>query len=535
MTVQHNPQVYIKINGSDPPDGFNRNLSRVVVDDNLHLPDMFTLQIQDSGLEWVDSDRFQLGAEIEIGAKGEDDREEKLLIGEVTALEPEYPHGGVPTLIVRGYDRAHWLHRGKKTRTFNQMTDSDLASRIAQEAGLRSDVTSTSQVHEYIIQSNQTDFEFLDQRARRIGFDFHVDDRTLIFKEPEQNGTPIELQWGDRLQSFRPRLTTSGQVNEVIVRSWDPQQRQEIVGRATRGRGEPSTGESSGGGETAQQAFGSAGTLVVVDQPVHSQAEADTLAQSIADRVAGGFIQAQGSCRGEPRLRAGSRVRLSALGERFNGEYTITNSTHVFSAEEGYTTNFVIAGREAGTLTEMLNNRHNNQTQGAVVGIVTNIDDPQNQGRVRVRFPWLSGDEESAWARVASPMAGDGRGIFFLPEVNDEVLVAFEQGDMHKPYVIGALWNGNDSPPASDAISGGQVVKRLIKTRAGHTITLDDTSGSEKIILEDNQGNNVITFDSAGRKLTIESQGDIEIKSNMNVKIEATAKVEVKGATIELN
>ncbi len=534
MTVQHLPQFYIKVNGAAVSELYN-DLGQVVVDDNLRLPDMFTLQIHDRQLNWVDGNTFQLGAEIEIGARGEANSEQRLLIGEVTALEPDYPVAGVPTLTVRGYDRAHRLHRGKKTRTFLQMTDSDIAAKIVQEAGLQSDISSTSEVYEYVIQNNQTDFEFLDERARRIGFDVHVDDRTLIFKEPEEQGTPIELEWGNQLRSFRPRLTTSSQVKEVIVKSWDPRQKKEIVGRATRGRGAPRIGEDSPGGDVAQQAFGDAGTLVVVDRPVHTQAEADTLAQSIANQVTGSFIQAQGSCRGEPRLKAGTVIKLTALGNRFSGEYTVTNSTHVYSTEQGYVTNFTIAGRESGTLSEMLKGQNKGGNQGVVVGVVTNNDDPDKQGRVKVKFPWLSDNEESCWARIASPMAGDQRGFYCLPEVNDEVLVAFEQGDMHKPYVLGSLWNGSDSPPIDDAVSGGQVVKRVFKTRSGHMITLDDNTGSEKIIIEDNQGNNVITFDAAGRKLIIESQGDIEIKSGMNVKIEASAKVTVKGSMIELN
>ncbi len=532
--VQHNPQVYIKINGADPPESLYNDLGRVVVDDNLHLPDMFTIQVFDPRLEWVDGNSFQLGAEIEIGAKGEDDRQDKLLVGEVTALEPDYPAGSAPTLTIRGYDRAHRLHRGKKTRTFLQMTDSDVASKIAQEAGLRTDVTSTSEVYEYIIQSNQTDFEFLVERGKRIGFDVYVDGRTLTFKAPQSRGQPIDLEWGDKLRTFRPRLTTSGQVKEVVVKSWDPRQKKEIVGRATRGRGTPSVGERSTGSDLAQQAFGDAGTLVVTDRPVHTQTEADNLAQSIANEISGGFIQAQGTCRGEPRLRAGSAIKLSALGDRFNGDYTVTNSTHTFSPESGYVTSFTIAGRETGTLSEMMSGKKSTSL-GVVVGVVTNNDDPDGQGRVKVKFPWLADNEESTWARVASPMAGADRGFFFLPEVNDEVLVAFDHDDMRKPYVVGALWNGSDKPPITGAVSGGQVVQRVIKTRAGHTITLDDTSGSEKVTIEDHQGNNVITLDASGRKLIIESQGDIEIKSNMNVKIEAAAKVTVKGAMIELN
>ena len=88
---------------------------------------------------------------------------------------------------------------------------------------------------------------------------------------------------------------------------------------------------------------------------------------------------------------------------------------------------------------------------GVVVGIVTNNQDPNNMARVRVKFPWLSDDNESWWARMAVPMAGSGRGSYFLPEVDDEVLVAFEHGDVRSPYIVGGLWNGKDSPPANNS------------------------------------------------------------------------------------
>ena len=116
--------------------------------------------------------------------------------------------------------------------------------------------------------------------------------------------------------------------------------------------------------------------------------------------------------------------------------------------------------------------------EGVVVGIVTNNKDPQGLGRVKVKFPWLSADEESNWARLSSPMAGKDRGLFILPEVNDEVLVMFEHGDVNHPFVIGSLWNGTDKPPlsADQAVDGsGNVVRRILKTTAGHTITLDES------------------------------------------------------------
>lgn len=127
---------------------------------------------------------------------------------------------------------------------------------------------------------------------------------------------------------------------------------------------------------------------------------------------------------------------------------------------------------------------------GAVVGLVSSIDDPDGQGRVRVKFPWLKEDVESRWARVVSFMAGADRGGVFRPEVGDEVLVLFEHGDMRFPYIVGGLWNGQDAMPSARGSDGANDV-RLIKSRSGHTIVLDDSAGAEKITISDRSGNSV--------------------------------------------
>lgn len=168
---------------------------------------------------------------------------------------------------------------------------------------------------------------------------------------------------------------------------------------------------------------------------------------------------------------------------------------------------------------------------GLVVGIVTNNDDPDGQGRVKIRFPWLSDGEESWWARIVSPMAGSGRGLFILPEVDDEVLVGFEQGDIRFPYVLGALWNGKDAPPEADPLDGdGKVVKRVLKTRSGHVVRLDDTDGEEKIEIIDSSTKNTVVIDAAQNTVTITADSDIVLKSahgdvvisGQNVRISAT-------------
>lgn len=133
---------------------------------------------------------------------------------------------------------------------------------------------------------------------------------------------------------------------------------------------------------------------------------------------------------------------------------------------------------------------------GAVIGVVTSTADPDSLARVRVRYPWLSDNAESPWARVVSPMAGAGRGAVFRPEVDDEVLVLFEHGDMRFPYVIGGVWNAVDTPPERGADEDNNI--RLIRSRSGHEITLDDTSGEEKIVLVHSSGDHRIELSSSG-------------------------------------
>ena len=188
------------------------------------------------------------------------------------------------------------------------------------------------------------------------------------------------------------------------------------------------------------------------------------------------------------------------------------------------------------------------QAFGVASGIVTNNQDPDEQGRVKLRFPWLSDDNETDWVRIVTLMAGSGRGTFFLPEVGDEVLVAFEHGDINQPYVIGALWNGTAAPPATNSDgqnnirkirsrSGHEIIfnddnnaqqeKIEIHTNAGHKVALDDSAGQEKIEIIDKTGSNKITIDSVQNSINIESAMQLKIKANV-VEIEGTGSLTLK-------
>lgn len=528
----HIEHFYLKIGGNTAPPELMNAIVSAEVDISFQLPTAFVLCLHSPGGRWLDDASIREGADVEIEAEGANGAV-ALCKGRISAFEPEFL-GGHQRLTLRGYDLSYKLYRGTHRRSYVQMTDSDIAQRIAHEVGLRCTADSTRHVHPYVFQNNQTHMEFLRERSRMLGFELFVRGDTLMFRAPgSASGDPaVRLQWGEDFNEFRTRLSVAEQVDEVVVRGWDPAKKKEIVGRATRGAGAPRIGESHTGGGAANAIWGGA-SVHVVDHPVADQAQAEHLAQAVLDERTSGFITGEGVCRGNPAIQAGSVVEIGGLDRRFSGKYYVTSCTHRLTREEGYTTRFRVSARSPKSMLEVLRGPLPDlRCWGVYVGVVTNNNDPDGRGRVKVLLPWLDSDAESTWARMAVPMAGNGRGLLLTPEVNDEVLVAFEHGDINLPYVLGGVWNGQDNPPAgpSDVISpDGKVQKLIWKSRTGHTIVLDDSDTQPGITICDKTGKNLLAFDSMKNSLRIEVAGDLQIKATTDIAIETNGRVSIKG------
>lgn len=543
----HIGQFFIQVSGKDVAPEIIDQLDDAIVEDDLAQPAMFALRFNDPRLTLIDGELFRPGGEVKLGAATPSGERKLLLIGEVTALEPCLEQNHI-TVVVRGYDRSHRLYRSSKTRTFLKQSDDDIVRQIARDNGLRADVESTSTRYDYILQNNQTDMAFLRERAAHIGYQVGVDDRTLRFRRSEQAPQAATGQeWGAGLLSFRVRLTAVAQPSEVQVRGWDPHMKRAVVGKASRPAHASRVGDGKNGGAVAEQAFGSASTLIVTDQPVSDQGEATQMAQALLDQQTGDYMTAEGRCLGEPSIRAGRTIEIANLGRRLSGTYFITATRHEYTAHEGYMTTFFVSGRRPTSLLASIQpSAEHDRVDGVVIGLVTNISDPDSLGRVKLKFPWLHDQHETNWVRVALPGAGAERGWQVLPEVDDEVLVAFEHGDINRPYVIGGLWNGKDKPPLN-AVRNGKVQKRAFKTRAGHSITIHDDDGAGKIEIKtakltislEDQATGKITLESGGDielkgtggKLSITAQG-VELSSNAGLKIQANAMLDVQSSAV---
>ena len=174
---------------------------------------------------------------------------------------------------------------------------------------------------------------------------------------------------------------------------------------------------------------------------------------------------------------------------------------------------------------------------GVFPALVTDIQDPDGMGRVKITLPWspdTQGSRYESWARVATMMGGANRGTWFIPDLNDEVLVAFESGDARRPYVLGGLWNGSDAPPES-MDGAGQNNRKVIRSRNGVKITLDDQSGQEQFIVETPGGQKLTLKDGPGSVEIVDSNGNSIRLDSSGVTLTASAKVTVNAGTVEIS
>ncbi len=534
----------LELGGQLAPPELEKDLLQITVEESLHLPAMFTIVVHNSYLPtsdkseyqpWRHEKLFEIGKKVKIGFISSttqdpnfDQEEEGYLIeGEITAIEVHFNSKSEAPIIVRGYDKSHRLHRGRHNRSFLNNTDSDIVRKIAKEVGIElGQITESGEVHDYIFQENQTNMNFLRERAARIGFELFVEDAKINFRKPETKEL-IELKWLKEISSFSTRVTSAEQVSSVEIRSWDYTQKKLVTETAKSEKVITDTGNKKGSDSSNKFNLDKPPKMIVVDKPVSSAKQAEVMAQALCNELGGEFVYADAKAEGNPRIRPGRFVNLTEMGERFSGKYYITETRHIYN-QRVYTTEFGVRGLRAGNLFTSISQQKSLQPgETFLVGIVTNNQDPEGLGRVKVKFPTLTEEHESYWARVVGIGAGKSRGFYSLPEINDEVLVGFEHGDIHRPYIIGGVWNGKDKTPenVNSTIQNGKVRLRTIKTRTGHTIEfVEERKASSKA------GVKIET--AGGHKLHLnDSDGCVEIKTKRGHKMvldDKWKKIELK-------
>ncbi|MFI7741417.1 VgrG-related protein [Kocuria rhizosphaericola] len=564
---EYSSTLLVQIKGSPLPPDLAAMLTDGYVDDSTNVPDLFVLRYSDENATFLDKSSVRIGDPVTLSVQRSGPAgPTPLLSGEVTALETELGSEGAYT-VVRGLDHSHRLFRGRRVEAYLQSTAADIARTVATRAGLEAGtIDAPGPVLEHVAQDGVNDWDFLRRLADESGALLFVTDGALHFTTATDAGTAPSGQGGARqdqlvvergvnLLMLRGTVTSADQVPDVEVRGWDVDGKREIVAVA------PAKTLSAvlEGTRPADLAGTFKSPRYVAPATVFGQpAQCEAAATALAAHLAGGFAELDGVARGNPRLRSGAAVSLVGVGKPFEGSYTLSSARHEFSRETGYRTSFTVShasersfyGVAAGA---GLRGDRSAAFPGVLNAVVTAVQDPQGQGRVKVKFPLLSDTFESTWARTVQLGAGAARGAVVLPEVGDEVLVAFGQGSFQQPFLLGGLYNGQDLPdkPWDEHVGStdGAIERRAFVSRTGMLVEFVETPAEERLTLSTHDGAQTVSLiqkGAAGIEILSEgpvtvtakdridvttSTGDVTVKGR-NVTVEATAALALKGATV---
>ena len=455
-----------------------------------------------------------------------------------------------------------------QNKHYNNITDSDLANQlIGNYSKLTPDVTDTSVNNENLVQCNLTDWDFLVSRIDRLGMITTVDQGTITTAAPDPSASPvITLTYGTDILEFQAQMDARTQVASVQVSSWDAPS-QSVISTPTQYQA-----SNEEGNITADDLSGALGVALLDLRSPAALAPDERQAIADARQMKNVLSKIRGKVkfRGFSGVNPGDMLTLAGLGDRFNGAAFVSAVRHEY-AEGDWTTEASLglplewfadkAGGKAlpganatpvGSASSNLATGLYSTLHGLQVGIVSDIVDPDNEFKVQVKMPAVNADDAGIWARVATLDAGDSRGTFFRPEISDEVILGFINGDPSQPVILGMMHSSAlPAPitPASDNDQKGLTTRSgmsvmfddgqnsiVISTPSGRQITLNDQSGDLQIT----DGSNTISFDSSG--VTINSGGDLTLQASGNVSIsgnqlslDAQTSLDVSGVNVSIS
>ncbi|TCI93209.1 type VI secretion system tip protein VgrG [Tenacibaculum sp. M341] len=474
-------------------------------------------------------------------------------------------------LVVECMDESVKLTLGKKSAFFYDSTDSDVIETLLSNNGLSGEVEATTTTHAELIQYRTSDWDFMLTRAQANGKLCFIDDGEITIAKPDASGEEVEtVSYGQTIHEFDGEIDARDQFSTITSYSWNPTD-QELIEAEAQDPGVALNGDLSSSDladvfqiENVELRHG--GNLTQDELQEWSNAKA--LYQQLAKTR--GRVKFQGI----PSVKPGVCLNLEGISNRFNGKiyisgvrHEITEGNWLVDAQFGlspkwFSETFKVNETPGSGIMPAINGLH--------VGVVTQLEsDPDGEDRILVQIPIINNEEQGIWARVATLDAGDNRGTFFRPEIEDEVIIGFINDDPNDAVVLGMLHSSTKPAPITAAddnhekglvtrsemkmIFNDDKISYVLETPAGKKVTLDEDAG---IVQLEDEHSNIMTFNDSG--ITIESAGDITIKAsgdlnmegtNVNVKASAALKAEggsgaevssgantvIKGAQVQIN
>jgi phage baseplate assembly protein gpV len=544
----------IFVDGIPLPPDVSQAVRRIEVESQVNLPSSCEMEFADPELTIPLECGLEIGAFVQVRAVlGNDPVGSCIFFGRVESLEIQYENVGGKVSVVRAYDEGHRMMHGQKSTGYPLMTYSELAEVVGAEYGIVTLATPHPVLHQMIVQSNETAWDFLVRLGREIGYVVFVEvdpvlgNSTLIFgpampaeSAPPPTGievSPLSFGIGDeRVISVQAFVSGSGITSTASARGWD------------QTLGMPSVGESPTASETTLNSIlpeelglslGGAGQYVNFRNLYGNEAEVESASFGLSTRMAGAYSNIEIQMRGNPSAMPNRALGLSDAGV-LTGEYTITTTTHTFVPDlYGYRTAVVCSGSEDRTLAGLQDAAEvDDKFYGVYPAIVTDVEDPEMLGRVLLSFPWLSENYVSPWARVVQAGAGAMLGMQILPEPTDEVLVAFENAQLDSPYVLGGLYSQERQAPIpfSEVVQGTPMI-RAYTSRDGHQVIFNDSPENTSLTINTTRGASCmirLSPETGIEILTIEEQ-PIVITSASDITLNSEGEVLVNSASVTIN
>ncbi len=435
-------------------------LLRVRVEQTLSMPTACELIF----LQSETTDRLTIGADVRLTV---DTFAPPLFVGEITAVKWHYSSNGELELHVRAYDLLHRLRKRQPVRSFVETEAADLARELVTDLGINVMTAATAPRHELLIQHGRSDFELLQQTLATHGLYFTLRDKTLYLLTLEGLSDRVAVGLGDSLYEASVVLNSERAVQSVAVSGWDPlwmEMFEGVVSSAQTGRRVKAEVEGQDEvmfGEVESADF----------------AQATTIAQAILDQRSAGEIILTGVAAGDPALRPGTIVETSGLDRSISGDYLLTNVCHTVDVERGFLSTISSEPPQLPTPP---------RAASALIGVVTQVADPQRLGRVRVSYPSLS-QVESGWMQVMSPAAGVNKGLVALPDIDDHVLVLCLNQNPTRGIVLGGIYG--PYAPYADGVDNDAITRYSLRTPNGQLVQLDDSA--RQIRIENSEGSYV--------------------------------------------
>ncbi len=551
-------------------------LLSVTVRQAVGTADVAEVLVDDDEFELFDKGTVEIGKDLEVKFQSSDAKFVSVFKGPITSvgIRADADSGGIARLAIQARDRTHQLALASEFTTYLKQSVGDVVKAIAGRHSLTAKVWPELPTvkEDYRVQWT-TDHAFLTELARLHGCEWYLDGKELHFRpRPKSPKGPTLRRSDQSLQEFRAEFTGVNVPKKVEVHGFDPKTQKAYKGAAKQQVLDGKEGESGtsakfvhDGWKAGAKAFGK--PLAVADHATRDAKEAEAVASGLAREMVSAGLNVQGIAWGEPEIKAGEAVEIEEMGTRLSGTYYVSQVVHEFRPEQDLRTHFTCGPQHAPPPPWLATGNGSGTadwaSRGPVTAVVTNLQDPEKLGRIKVKFPSL-GDVESDWAYVLTQGAGTGRGIDFRPQVNDVVLVLFERGDPRFPVVLGSLWTKKgDHPTAGIKEDNGSLADMAVTSRAGHALTFSDGGAKAKagdkdrritlacgdgetfielnedkkkgVVIEAPQDGN-LTLRAGMSELKLDDKGNITIKTKKGtftieapklVKVESKQKVEV--------